>query len=130
MVAAHVRILVVDDEPSITHCVCQGLEMLGYRPRAAYNGQQALDEVTRERPDLVILDLAMPILDGYAVLDALRADPETRGIPVIVLSALNAEPEVVRGLRAGATVYLSKPFDVEKLKALVTAVLGSRKGPP
>lgn len=126
MAGAGQRILVVDDEPLITQSVCEALETLGFRPCAAFNGTQAMEEIGRERPDLVVLDLLMPLMDGFEVLKRLRADPGTHDVPVIVLTALESDGDVLRAVQAGATMYLTKPVEVAKLTKLVTAILGTR----
>lgn len=121
------RILVVDDHPLITQSVCDALEVEGYAPRPAFNGQQALEEVEREAPDLMILDVMMPLLDGLGVLKAVRSDPATREIPVIMLTALDTDKEMLKAMNLGATMYVTKPVAVPKLVRLVGAVLGGVK---
>lgn len=125
MTAKARRIVVADDQPLITQTVCEALEMMGYRPCAVFNGRQVLEEVEREVPDLVVLDVIMPIMDGFEVLKFLRARPSTRDVPVIMLTALDSDKDILQGIRAGATMYLTKPVEVGKLTKLVSAILGS-----
>lgn len=124
------KILVVDDEPLVTQTLCEALEMMGCCPVAAFNGRQALDAVAAEPPDLVVLDLVMPVMDGYQTLEWLRANPATRNTPVIVLTALGDDENVLRSLRSGATMHLTKPVEVSKFRALITAILGPRLRAP
>ncbi len=123
------KILVVDDEPLITQSLCEALETMGYRPGAVFNGQQALAEVERDRPDLIVLDILMPFMDGWQVLKAVRENPATTQIPVIVLTALDAEKDMLQGMRMGSTMYITKPVEIAKLTALVNAILGPRRAP-
>jgi len=112
------RILIVDDSPT-------DLKVLGnvlheeYAVSMAVNGQQAMDLVVRECPDLVLLDIIMPGMDGFAVIEALRAEPATRGIPVIFLTVVDALEEKVRGFGCGAVDYILKPFEPLEVRARV-----------
>lgn len=117
------NVLVVDDEPLVTQALCEALELQQYRPRAAFNGRQALDEIRREQPDLIVLDIGMPLMDGLQVLKLVRSDPSTQETPVIMLTGFGSDADVVRGIRAGATMYLTKPVEVRRVLALVTAIL-------
>lgn len=117
-------ILVVDDNMLSTQLIVAALTTLGYNCRQAGDGRQALDEVARQRPDLVLLDVEMPVLDGLATLRELRSDPATLSLPVILLTGLDSDADIVRGVGAGATMYLTKPVEIDKLSALLTAMLG------
>ncbi len=117
------RILIVDDEPFNVDYLEQELEELNYETIAATNGQEALDQVQSSPPDLILLDIMMPIMDGFAVLERLKANPATRDIPVIVISANNDLQSVVRGIQQGAEDYLPKPFEPTLLHARITASL-------
>jgi DNA-binding response OmpR family regulator len=117
-------ILVADDDEDILALVSLRLRRLGYRVAEARDGEEALAEVARERPALVILDLMMPRVDGYGVIRRLRADPETASLPVVVLSARARSADAAAGLEAGADVYLSKPFRAEELAAAIRGLLG------
>jgi pimeloyl-ACP methyl ester carboxylesterase/DNA-binding response OmpR family regulator len=117
------RILLADDHPLNRDMLSRRLERLGYTVVQATDGRHALDLLQRTPIDLILLDIMMPELDGYAVLEALRADPERRHIPVIVLSALDDMDSIVRGIELGADDYLPKPFDPVLLKARIEACL-------
>src|SRR5436305_1538010 len=104
------RILVVDDEPDITALVAYHLARAGYRVSTSANGMDALNAVRTERPGLVVLDLMLPGLSGYEVIEQIRHDPATSELPVIMLTARKDETDRVRGLTLGADDYLTKPF--------------------
>ncbi len=123
------RILVVDDEQAITDAICEALTLLGYRATSAPDGYRALAEVERERPDLVVLDVMMPRMDGLELLRTLRANSATSDIPVVLLTALGSDADVVRGIRSGATMYLTKPVEISRLTALLSAILGPGRAP-
>lgn len=117
------KILIVDDEPFNLDYLEQELEELDYVTVRAVNGQEALDKVVSETPDLVLLDIMMPIMDGFEVLTRLKADSSLREIPVIVISANNDLKSVVRGIQLGAEDYLPKPFEPALLKARISSSL-------
>jgi len=121
------KILIVDDEPLNISVLEQELDDLDYDTVSAANGQEALDLVAAESPDLVLLDIMMPVMDGFAVLAQLKASPATRDIPVIVISANNDMPSVVRGIKQGAEDYLPKPFDPVLLEARISACLEKKR---
>jgi CheY-like chemotaxis protein len=121
------KILIVDDEPFNVDYLQQELADLDYDTVSAANGQAALAQVVAESPDLILLDIMMPVMDGFAVLARLKASPATRDIPVIVISATNDVPSVVRGIRQGAEDYLSKPFDPVLLEARINACLEKKR---
>jgi class 3 adenylate cyclase len=116
-------ILVVDDEPFNVDYLEQELEELNYNLIAASNGKEALDQVRDQHPDLILLDIMMPVMDGFAVLGELKADPLLRHTPVIVISAVNDLESVVKGIRLGAEDYLPKPFEPTLLHARISASL-------
>jgi two-component system, OmpR family, alkaline phosphatase synthesis response regulator PhoP len=113
------HILVVDDERDLADLVAINLEVAGYRVSLARDGIEALESIRRERPDLVLLDVMMPRADGWQVLGALQQDETTRDLPVVMLTALAGERDVIRGHLEGAVSYVTKPFDI---KALVRCV--------
>jgi len=115
-------VLVVDDEPTIAEVVSRYLERAGYRTRVASDGAQALELVARSRPDLVVLDLMLPGIDGLEVMRRLR-QPDRDPIGVILLTAKGEESDRVIGLRLGADDYVVKPFSPAELVARVDAVL-------
>lgn len=115
------RILVVDDEQSITDLVAMALRYEGFAPEVARNGREALDAVAAEPPDLVILDVMMPGIDGFEVARRLRAG--STGVPILFLTARDSTDDKVRGLTLGGDDYLTKPFSVEELVARIRAIL-------
>ena len=116
-------VLVVDDEPTITEVVSRYLERAGYRARAAGDGRSAVELASDERPDLIVLDLMLPGMDGLEVMRRLRATPNGEGLPVILLTAKGEATDRVVGLRLGADDYVVKPFSPAELVARVDAVL-------
>jgi DNA-binding response OmpR family regulator len=121
------RALVVDDEPAIRNAISARLKMEGYTVITAQDGQEGLDRLA-ERPDVVLLDVDMPEMDGFTVLERMRAEPDWRDIPVIVMTAHARSPEEVsRGLSLGANDYLRKPFDLLELMARVQTQLRLRE---
>jgi two-component system phosphate regulon response regulator PhoB len=117
------RVLVVDDEPDIVALVAYHLAKAGYRVSTASSGTEALDAVRRERPSLVILDLMLPGMSGYEVLEQLRAADATRDVAVLMLTARREEPDRIQGLSLGADDYLTKPFSPQELVLRVGAIL-------
>lgn len=117
------RILLVDDEPDIAALVAYHLAKDAYRVRTASDGEEALRALDRERPDLIVLDLMLPKLSGLEVLQELRRRPETREIPVILLTARREERDRIDGLKLGADDYVAKPFSPQELVLRVGAVL-------
>lgn len=117
------RILVVDDEPDITALVAYHLARSGYRVSTAANGADAARAARDERPVLVVLDLMLPGMSGYAVLEALRKDRSTSQIAVLLLTARKDEEDRIRGLTLGADDYLTKPFSPQELVLRVGAIL-------
>lgn len=117
------RVLVVDDEADITALVAYHLARAGYRVSTAASGPEALRAAREERPDIVILDLMLPGVSGYEVLQGLRAQEETRNVGVILLTARREEPDRVKGFSLGADDYLTKPFSPQELTLRVAALL-------
>jgi two-component system phosphate regulon response regulator PhoB len=117
------RILVVDDEPEIVALVAYHLAKAGYRVSTASSGQDALELARRDRPSLIVLDLMLPGLSGFDVLEQLRADDSTRDMAVLMLTARREEPDRIRGLSLGADDYLTKPFSPAELVLRVAAIL-------
>ncbi|GEM_PF-161809 len=122
------RILLVDDEPSIVKMVGKRLQVEGYETLVAMDGQEALEKVRLERPDLVILDLMLPKLNGYEVCAMLKKDPAFQKIPIMMFTAKAQEKDERLGLDCGADAYLAKPFKaqdmLDKIKALVNSTQG------
>jgi DNA-binding response OmpR family regulator len=120
-------ILIADDDELLAALVQFKLEAAGHKVVVAVDGAAALAEVSRRRPDLIVLDAMMPVLTGSEVLARLKGDPATASVPVIMLTARRAQDDVVSALRAGAADYLTKPFIPEELVARVeTALFQSR----
>ena len=109
------KILVVDDEIYIVHILDFSLGMEGYEVVTALDGEQALEKARAEKPDLIVLDIMMPKLDGYETCKRLKADAETQDIPVILLSAKGRNIDQKVGFEVGADDYVTKPFSPRKL---------------
>ncbi|HYD09691.1 MAG TPA: response regulator [Acidimicrobiales bacterium] len=118
------RILIVDDEPDILLMLRMGLEDEGHDVFMAADGEMALARIAEHSPDLVVLDLMMPVLDGYGVLERLQADGGS-AMPVVVVSAKAESADIDRALGLGAREFVSKPFDLDRLVALVASTLGA-----
>jgi CheY-like chemotaxis protein len=114
----------VDDEPFNVDYLEQELEDSNYQLMTSSNGREALDKIKGEQPDLILLDLMMPILDGFAVLAEIKADTALRDIPVIIISAEKDSKSVVKGIKQGAEDYLTKPVDADLLLQKVKEYLG------
>jgi DNA-binding NarL/FixJ family response regulator len=121
------RILIVDDEPLNVDYLEQELEGRGFETESAANGLEALERVAASPPDLVLLDVMMPGMDGISLLRILKADPETRLMPVVLMTALNAVEDRVRGIEAGADDFLSKPVDDRELLARINTALAFKR---
>ena len=119
-------ILITDDHVDNVDLLEQRLELAGYRTAAAYDGEEAVEKVTELRPDLLLLDMVMPKLDGLEVLRALRLQPDFQDLPIIVFTAKTELQDRVAGLDAGADEYLVKPVDEAELLARVRAMLRMR----
>ncbi len=117
------RILIVEDEVALVAMLRYNLEKEGYQVDEATDGQEALIKVAEEKPDLVLLDWMLPQLSGIEVCRQLRRHPETRNLPIIMLTARGEETDRVRGLDAGADDYIAKPFSPSELMARMRAVL-------
>jgi len=118
------KILVVDDEIYIVHILDFSLGMEGYSVVTALDGEQALEKAQAEKPDLIVLDIMMPKLDGYETCKRLKADAATRAIPVILLSAKGRNVDQKVGFEVGADDYITKPFSPRKLVERINAILG------
>jgi DNA-binding response OmpR family regulator len=116
-------IMVVDDEEEIVTVVRLMLEQKGFNVRCAYNGQQVLAGVEEQKPDLIILDVMMPEMDGLEVLRRLKGAPKTSSIPVIMLTALDQYENVLTGYKTGADHYITKPFTRTQLLAGINRLL-------
>lgn len=123
----NLKILIVDDEPFNVDCLEQELEDLNYDLISASNGVEALKKVESESPDLVLLDIMMPVMNGFDVLNCMKSNPGTRDIPVIVISANNDLQSVVQGIKLGAEDYLPKPFESVLLHARISSSLEKKR---
>ena len=123
------RILVVDDEAHIVMILKDSLEFSGFQVTTAYNGEEALDSVYKERPDLIVLDIGMPKLDGWEVCRRLKSSADTRDIPVIILTAYAQMSDKKKGATLGAERFISKPCDLTYLVEEINALL-AQKTPP
>jgi len=124
------RVLIVEDEPDIRALVVHHLKREGYQVSAASSGEEALRQVQAAPPDLVILDLMMPAMDGLEVCRRLRQDPATASLPIVMLTAKGDEVDRVLGLEIGADDYVVKPFSPKELLARVRAVLRRSRPAP
>jgi len=124
------RILLVDDERDLVWALRHGLSDEGYEVLTAYDGAEALGVARRHRPELVILDIVMPRLDGLQVCRRLRRDPTLAAVPILFLTERSTIEDRIKGLDEGGDDYLVKPFDLEELKARVRALLRRRRFAP
>ena len=122
------KILAVDDERHIVRLVQVNLERAGYEVVTAFDGKDALEKVASEQPDLVVLDVMMPYMDGFEVLQNLRKNPSTRELPVIMLTAKAQDADVFRGWQSGVDCYLTKPFNPMELISFVKRIFKSLEG--
>lgn len=121
-------VLIADDEPNIVAALEYLMEKEGYRVLIARNGDEALQQVEAHLPDLVLLDVMMPVKSGYEVCEKMRARAEWRQIRIIMLSAKGRDIEVSKGLSAGADLYVTKPFSTRDLLAKVQEMLQRQPG--
>jgi len=117
------KILVADDEPNIVTALEFLLERNGYEVRTARNGDEALKAIENDPPDLVLLDIMMPVRSGYEICKRIREKPEWAGIKVVMLSAKGREVEVNKGLGLGADLYVTKPFSTRDLMEKISTLL-------
>lgn len=109
------KILIVDDEEDLVETVRFPLEMEGYHVLVSHNGEEALDQARIENPDLILLDLMLPKVDGYEVCHRLKSDDRYKHIPILMLTAKSQEKDMMRGMETGANEYITKPFDIRDL---------------
>jgi len=120
-------ILVVDDDQDNVNIAREILLSRGFEVRVAYNGPSALASVEQQRPDLVLLDVMMPQMSGMEVLDRLRANPATAGVPVILVTAKDQDEDILAGYKYGADYYITKPFSAKQLLYGIGLVLGTER---
>ena len=119
------HVLVVDDEPTILKLAATRLQMAGHRVSVAMDGQAAIVRVHEEPPDLIILDLMLPKMNGYDVCAMLKQDERYRRIPIIMFTALKSDDEYWKGMACGADAYLTKPHSGEELQQLVSRLINA-----
>jgi len=118
------RVLIADDEANIVTSLEFLMEQAGLEVRVARNGQEALDVAAAFEPDLILLDVMMPVLNGYEVCQRLKSDPKLCRVRVLMLSAKGRDVEIAKGLELGADGYITKPFSTRELVARVRELLG------
>ncbi|MBD3309477.1 response regulator [candidate division KSB3 bacterium] len=121
------KILVVDDDPLNVKFLSKQLASEGYTIIQAYSGAEALEKVEQRIPDLILLDIMMPGIDGYEVTKQLKTDPKTQDIPIILITALHSPDDKIRGLEAGADEFLNKPVDTTELRARIRSLLSLKQ---
>jgi DNA-binding NarL/FixJ family response regulator len=117
------RLLVIDDDPGLLLAVSETLRAEGYDVKTARRGADGLTIVAQSLPDLIISDIRMPGMDGYQIVKHLRADPRSRLVPIVFLTAKDETTDRIRGFRIGVDAYLTKPFEPEELTAVVASIL-------
>lgn len=123
------KILVVDDERHIVRLVEVNLTRAGYDVVSAYDGVEALEKVAEDIPDMIVLDVMMPRMDGFEVLKNLQADPKYKDIPVIMLTAKAQDADIFKGWQSGVSSYLTKPFNPKELLVFVQRIFQSLDDP-
>lgn len=121
------RLLVIDDDPTLCKLLFEVFSALEYEVDVAYEGTVGLELAKQNTPDVVIVDINMPGIDGYEVCARLRAEAATRQVPILILTAVSHLPAAMKGLASGANDYITKPFNVEELAARVQALLHRRQ---
>jgi len=119
------KILVVDDERHIVRLIQVNLERAGYKVSTAFDGKEALRKVETDKPELIVMDVMMPHMDGFEALKHLQANPQTRGIPVVMLTAKAQDADIFRGWSSGVSAYLTKPFNPLELLTFVKRIFSS-----
>lgn len=124
-----IHILTVDDDAGIRRLVQLNLQRAGYRVTTAVDGLDALEKIPEDRPDLMIVDVTMPRLDGIELLRRIKGNPDTASIPVVMLTAKSQDADIQEGSRSGAEAYIPKPFNPRQLLETVQTALGSVTSP-
>ena len=122
------KVLIVDDDPNILFLISEVLTRNGYEPLMAYSGASALELVRTHRPELVVLDIMMPGLDGFEVCKKIKADPAYRDTKIVMLTAKTKAADIQAGLAAGADAYFTKPFKIAELSAKIKQLLDPGAG--
>ena len=123
-----VKILVCDDERSIVRLIQVNLERQGWTVVTAYDGKEGLEKIMSEKPDICVLDVMMPYMDGFEVLKNLRREPSTQKLPVVMLTAKAQDKDVFEGYHYGADVYLTKPFNPMELVTFIKRIIAGSDG--
>jgi len=121
------KILIVDDEPDLVETIRFSLELEGYNVLVASNGEEGLNVARQEKPDLILLDLMLPKLDGYKVCRLLKFDERYKHIPILMLTAKTQEKDKILGKETGANEYITKPFDMDELMAKIKSYLSKQE---
>ncbi len=122
-----IKILVVDDEPNIVQTLKDRLEMNDFQVVTACNGKEGLDTAVQEKPDIILLDVIMPMMDGHEMLEALRQNPDCKEISVIMLTARSQMQDIARANACGIEDYIVKPFDLSELLEKIETIVENRK---
>ena len=122
-----IRILYVEDAAVIRDTIARLLELKGYKVAYAKNGKEGVEKTLSWKPDLILMDLRMPIMDGYKAITKIKSDPRTRHLPVFVVSAWSSKKERVQAHTAGADEFFVKPPDLDKLTEAINNAVGGRK---
>jgi DNA-binding response OmpR family regulator len=117
------KILLVDDEVDLVKTIQFSLELEGYKVLVSYNGEDALNQARKENPDLILLDIMLPKLDGYKVCRLIKFDEQYKHIPILMMTAKTQEKDKLMGKETGANEYITKPFDIDELMKKVKAYL-------
>jgi DNA-binding response OmpR family regulator len=117
------KILIVDDEPSIIVPLQFLMEQNGYEVMVAFSGEEAMETITSYDPDLILLDIMLPVIDGFEVCQRVRENPEWNHIRIILLTAMGSEANVAKGMALGADAYITKPFSNSEVVAKVNSLL-------
>ncbi len=117
------KILVVDDDPDLLHILETRFKAAGYQTVTASSGRDAFEKAQKETPDLIVLDIVMPGIDGFQTLTQLKSSPKTSEIPVIILTARGQTDDADEAMKLGATAYMTKPFESKELLAKIQEVL-------
>lgn len=122
-----VKILIVDDEPDLVQTLRDRLEMNGYDIVTANNGKEGLEKAAKEKPNIVLLDVIMPVMDGLEMLEALKKNPQTKNCSVIMLTARSQRQDIVRAKLCGIQDYVVKPFDLSELIEKIESIVEQHK---
>ena len=122
------NVLIVDENELNVDMLGRRLRRRGFEIRTAGNGEEALEAVRERAPDVILMDMSMPVMDGWTATARLKADPETRGIPVIALTASAMESDRTRAFEAGCDAFDTKPVDLERLLGKMADVMGATRG--